>query len=404
MLGVAPAVAADEADPSVATLEEVAGDAFHVDIGADGDTVHLVWQHGQFKGPRQIYYQRITRGAAIGSANPGPSGAVLDLSATETVSSAPAIAIAGLSVHVVWVERAYTKDPMLMYRRSDDAGRTWDDPVLLAIPDGDWWSSVNPKITVVDRDVHVVYAESLGLRYLRSHDRGGTWERPVVVGETGADIRNPVVIENGSSITVAWRERGDERTYERDELGYVRGSSTEDGVAWSEPFQIAEFSGWYPRSRSLLPELAASNGVLHATWETEGERIPLPNGRAVRSFDVMYRRSLDGGVTWQDPMQLTDGVARTRPTLTVSGDDVQIVVEGDDLILLRSRDQGGTWDEPFVWSAPQVGALETVSSDLGIHVVYRDRPEGQGEGALSYAHVDLGFDPPPGRWRHIGVA
>lgn len=104
-------------------------------------------------------------------------------------------------------------------------------------------------------------------------------------------------------------------------------------------------------------------------------------------------------------MQLTDVARITNPTLAASGDDVQIVaVEGENLVLLRSTDGGTTWDEPFVWPAPRIGTQRTVVGDSGVHIVYRQQPTPQHARALSYAHVDLGFEPPPVPWRHIGVA
>ncbi len=401
VLGVAPAVAADEVDPSVVTLEQVGGsDALDADIAADGDVVHLVWQEGRFRDPRQIYYQQVTLGSDVDSSEPQADGSVIDLSGTETASSAAAIAVAGLAVHVVWVERVGLNESSVMYRRSDDVGRTWNEPVSLVTPDEDRWFVI-PEIAASGNDIHVVYTDSGAIRYLRSHDRGATWEPPALVGRAEHNPWNPVVISTASSIHVAWRETA----FRRGEPGYLRYSTSEDGVTWSEPFRIAEFMRWSGWNSTRHPGLAVSDGVVHAAWETAGDRIERDGGGFQRISNVMYRRSLDGGATWQDPVQFTDGMRQTSPTLTAAGDDVQIVaVEDDDLILLRSRDGGTTWDEPFVWSVPGVGALRTLIGDWGIHLVYRQRPEVQGKAGLSYAHVDLGFEPPPVPWRHIGVA
>jgi hypothetical protein len=154
------------------------------------------------------------------------------------------------------------------------------------------------------------------------------------------------------------------------------------------------------------PWFVASGGVLHAVWETTADKIAGPGGDTRGTIDVMYRRSLDGGATWQDPVQLTDGVNRSSPKLSASGDHIQIVVsDREDFFLLRSADGGATWDDPFVWPVAQGAPETTVTGSVGFHLAYRQQSKGKRYGVLSYAYVDLGFDPPPPiKWRHIGVA
>jgi hypothetical protein len=54
--------------------------------------------------------------------------------------------------------------------------------------------------------VHLIYLDN-GVRYLRSDDAGHTWENPVILS-TGLDLDKPrVAVDNSGRVHVVWEER-----------------------------------------------------------------------------------------------------------------------------------------------------------------------------------------------------
>jgi hypothetical protein len=93
--------------------------------------------------------------------------------------------------------------------------------------------------------------------------------------------------------------------------------------------------------RATVPSIAISDSVLHVTWE---------DSRFTYWGQIFYKRSTDGGVTWSDDMRLTDDtVYSANPSIAASGSMVHIVWEDmrdghGEAYYLRSTDGGLNWE------------------------------------------------------------
>jgi hypothetical protein len=216
----------------------------------------------------------------------------------------------------------------------------------------------------------------------------------------------PVVAASGEVVHAAWLEQklwaeespgggmiGRQETF----LAYAR--STDGGATFSRPVRLY-------RSRGLMvggPALVVHGNDVHLAWRAnepfEGQQPALGK--------VLYRRSDNGGTTWQARRRLSarGGTPRLAEALGM----VHIVYEDDaGLVHRRSGTGGATWTAPrrISGEAPTMFSFGTVlaASDRFIHVVYATPPTTEGSQARYLRSTDRGrtWEPPadlgPLRW------
>jgi hypothetical protein len=196
---------------------------------------------------------------------------------------------------------------------------------------------------------------------------------------TSGDCYIPAIATGpGSAVHVVWRNNASGNS----EIYYKR--STDGGATW----QAARRLTWNPGD-SNSPDVAADSGnAVHVVW-----RDDTPGNN-----EIYYRRSTDGGVTWQAAKRLTstsgDGDC---PAITTDSDGTIQLAWSDDksgdieIYHVRSTDSGSTWSSAkrltrtTAWkNAPDIA----LDSDSGVHVVwyamtsdnaeifYRESPDG----------------------------
>ncbi|MBR1426999.1 MAG: hypothetical protein IJ581_06055 [Paludibacteraceae bacterium] len=167
-------------------------------------------------------------------------------------------------------------------------------------------------------------------------------------------------------------------------------------------------SSYYPVPTKS--ELAVSGNTVHFVWaENEGEDAG-PN-----SYRVLYRRSTDGGVTWEDARTLGRRcLVKTYGTyewdgysnmMQVSGNTVHVLVPynydshcvpdrpaGGELHYYRSTDGGATFSTIVLDTAAkhQQKVLESIIRVEGENIVIAARKEGKGDTISIYRSIDGG--------------
>ncbi|MBI5325051.1 MAG: T9SS type A sorting domain-containing protein [Ignavibacteriae bacterium] len=250
------------------------------------------------------------------------STATVDASLNENMGKC--IAANGNVIHVVWVQS--TSGTGIYYKRSSDAGLTWGSDIrLTGVPS----VSDYPSIAVTGNYVHVAYRDSSGAlrtsNYIRSTDGGVTWEAPVSLGTY---FLWPSIAVAGSNVYIALNSQSGGNT----EIWCRR--STNNGANWDSPVQISNAAG-----RSEDPSIAAGGNCVHIAW----------NDNRTGIMNTFYRRSTNGGNTWEAEVQRTNSpVFAYTPSLSVYAGDVDLVW-GDqrngnyDIYNLHSADFGATW-------------------------------------------------------------
>lgn len=225
---------------------------------------------------------------------------------------------------------------------STDGGRTFQRVADAFRGDANATVPADKPWVEVDRDrgrVHVATAgdppgdgsgEEDGVYFTSSRDEGRTWSDPVKV--CGCATPHFAVGPDGSIHLVAM----DTLVVGNGTIVYSR--SLDGGRTWSEPVPVAahdgvhQFFGANGRTfrASNIPYIAVGRSVgtgpapIHVVWgdhPDDGVRPPctLQGACLVQTPDwnVYLSRSADGGVTWEDPVQVNDGVT-TRATAALN--------------------------------------------------------------------------------------
>ena len=311
----------------------------------EGDTLHVVWQKRTGLYTSNIYYANSYDGGISWSAETALSSLPDDWESAETVS----VSVSGQNVYVVWVYGSYENylSDGIVYRRSTDAGQTWSNPVYLA-PGYHGDLTLNPQVVAVGDQVHVAWNgfsatpgdEISKTYYCVSHDGGQTWGTPIQVSDHPEDsnlrsIQTTLAV-SGNDVHIAWEAF---LPPPEDMFMFYR-HSPDNGVTWDDQQELES-----DNSLSDAPFIAASNGAVHFAWaESVGDGF----------WEIHYRRSLDNGDNWSDPVTLDEGLAGTvsaQPNLVCRGSQVNLAffrIGADPnykIYFSQSNDDGATWSE-----------------------------------------------------------
>ncbi len=331
-------------------------------IAATGDTLHVVWWDTR-DGNSEIYYKRST--------DAGTSwGADTRLTNDAAISALPTIAVSGLTLHVAWYDtRDGANNFEVYYKRSSDGGVTWggdtrltDDPML------SWY----PSLALTGPNVHLVWRENRDgnyeVYYKRSTDAGISWQSDVRLTNAAGSSESPAIAAAPSGdVHVAWFDNRDGGAYE---IYYKR--STDHGSIWGSDQRLTNDPGV-----SFGASVALSGANVHIAFQDSRDG----------QWEIYYKRSTDGGVTWGSDTRLTNAAATSEAaSIAVSGSNLHVVWwdnrDGNYEIYYKRSTTGGTsWEtdtrltnDPS-WSQNPFLAI----SGSRLHVVWKDGRAGNDE-------------------------
>lgn len=218
--------------------------------------------------------------------------------------------------------------------------------------------------------LHRIEAKSgagVALIYRRSDDGGKTWTKPVRVDGGRPAYRfgpgDARVVAEGDAVYALWVRPG-KGPHDSGPLAVAR--STDGGWSWAPAASPSEGTPFGRR----FPALTVSAGVLHAVWLD----------RAGKS-KVLASRSSDGARTWSSPVTLDPDACECcwNSAATARDGAVYALYRGKnprDMDAVVSRDGGKTWSKPapagpFGWGfngCPHVGGALAVT-DGGVHAL-----------------------------------
>lgn len=284
----------------------------------------------------------------------------------------------------------------LWVARSDDGGRTIDDPVRVA-----GRLTFQPRLAVgPEGTVYVTWlqAAEVGLLRLagkpnpiviaRSNDRAATWSEPVPVSDPARPrvaAASPVVTGDGTVVVLFQDYKGNRRDFEflegptwPEPSALVVSRSIDGGRTFSAGVELESDVLGTRRFLVFLPEFpsiaAGGDQQLYVTW-ADGRHGDL---------DVFARGSSDGGATWSAPTRvngdaLGNGASQYLPTVAVADDGTVGVLffdrrgDPDDVHneawLALSDDNGASFDNLRVSTAAsdaRVGPSAAPSFDVDL--------------------------------------
>ncbi len=277
----------------------------------------------------------------------------------------------------------------MLVNRSLDGGRTWSAATTLVADTGERFNDKN-ALTADPTDSRFVYAvwdrlstvagEGAGpTLFARSTDNGASWQSATIIYDPGPQaqtIGNRIeVLPDGTLVDLFTQ------------IDFLSGAVTlqvirshDHGVSWSVPTQVADLlaigasdpdTGTPIRDGAILAQMAISrHGKISVVWQDARFSGGVRDG-------IALSESIDGGLTWSDPVQLNSDTAvqAFTPSVHVRHDGTVGVLYYDlrsntpdpatlptDLWLTRSRN-GLTWHEGRVTesfdlaTAPFAGGL-----------------------------------------------
>ena len=199
--------------------------------------------------------------------------------------------------------------------------------------------------------------------YKRSTDGGTTWGQELRLTHNGAISHFPSISASHPVVHVAWEEYRDGNA----EIYYKE--SPDAGVTWGADTRLTNNP-----ANSFSPSVAAFDSHLHLTWFDQRDG----------NNEVYYKRSDDGGLTWNADTRLTNNPAfSVFPAITTSGSRVHIAWQehrdgNSEIYYKRSSDAGITWgnDVRLTNNAANSFSPSIAAAGLDVHVAWFDQRDG----------------------------
>jgi hypothetical protein len=229
------------------------------------------------------------------------------------------------TIWVVWYSyRSGNTD--IWYKTSTDGGVTWSDAIQLTTdPNGDYSPAV---MQASDGTIWVVWysyrSGNADLWYKTSSDGGTTWSSVVQLTKAPEYDYHPAITQTSDgTIWVLWD------SWRTDHPGIWYKTSMDGGMSWSPDTEFITDTNW-----DYAPTIAQTGDgtiwVARQSWSWD-----------LWNFDIWYRTSNDGGVTWSADQQFT----------RFTGDDLEpglAALPSDQIALVWGSDRAVNYD---IWFA-----------------------------------------------------
>ncbi|MEW6607257.1 MAG: sialidase family protein [bacterium] len=176
----------------------------------------------------------------------------------------------------------------------------------------------------------------------------------------------PAITSDANGIHIVWRDTRDGNH----EIYYKR--SQDGGNTWGPDVRLTNNS-----AVSGEPTITSDANGIHIVWYDYRDG----------NWEIYYKRSQDGGNTWESDVRLTDNLAYSfYPAITSNANGIHIVWvdyrDGNyEIYYKRSQDGGNTWGPDVrLTNALAVSGVPAITSDAnGIHIVWVDERDGNYE-------------------------
>ena len=281
-------------------------------------------------------------------------------------SYTPRIAVSGQYVYAVWFDSA-PDNWEILFSKSADNGSTWQAPQRLTSNSG---YSNHPGVAASSANVYTAWFDdtpgNYEIYFKKSADRGTTWQNDKRLTANAGQSAVPVIAVSGADIYVAWYD---------DTSGYYRiylKKSADGGATW-QPSQTLTHGA----SNCWDPALAVSGANVYLAWSND----------ALGFGEIYFRRSNDGGATWQAVKRITHSAGNSQnPAIAVSGANIFVAWDDDtpgnaEIYFRRSTDRGLTWQsaQRLTFTAGESEFPAVAASDANVYVAWADDTPGNKE-------------------------
>ncbi len=249
-------------------------------------------------------------------------------------------------VHVVWYDQR-DGQPQVYYKRSTDGGATWGPDVRLS---DDPSPREHPALAAAGEHVYVAWhsareGEGVNIFIKSSHDGGATWGGDWQLTSDNSSAHASIAAQ-GERVHVIWGSHQDGPQAE-----IYTAHSTDAGLSWSTPERLSDLP-----EDSWVPAIAVAGRQVYAAW------VDTRDGNE----EEYFRRSTDGGATWEPVQQLTNNAANSwAPSLAANGNEVHLVWFDQQDSPFQPREAEAKLDE-----AMRLVGLAVEPAPVGVTVVH----------------------------------
>ena len=260
-------------------------------------------------------------------------------------------------------------------------------PINITQHDG---GAFSPRLALDSNEaINVTWGDTFGsgrrVLFARSVNQGDTFTEPVNVSRSSGEAFEPeITVDINDAINIAWEDTAPGAN------SIMFSRSTDEGKSFSAPLQISK--GTAPASEAHIASDGA--GRLSVVW-VQGEE---------EEKQAYYSRSTDGGLTFSDPITLTNtpGASISKPVIATFQNTVYVAYQNEarrdmQVYLVKSEDGGASFSD-----AAQVSSADNskgrahspamvVDSKGVLHIVWIDASiVGDDEGLLFYSNSTNG--------------
>ena len=282
-------------------------------------------------------------------------------------------------VHVCWWDDR-TGNAEIYYKQSTDGGETWGADIRLTDTTG---TDYDPAIVCAGSKVHIIWRCGNRIFYLRSTDAGQTWLPKTLLHSGGIMLQSPCIAASGDTVYTAWvRAPGGFPPYQA-----LLRRSLDGGVTWLDTIRVSP-PGYDTCADCAL--VVDKGKRVHFFWTN--------SWFSVGPYWGLYtRKSTDFGATWSAPVELETPSAITLKFSCAAGPDSNVlhyIVLGNssggtlyNLKYRRSSDGGASWNQYFfkaagaswtLWEFPEV-AVDTSTGQVHLAWVWNATSSLKGE-------------------------
>jgi len=346
------------------------GSSWASDIALYGSSISVVWSDDT-PGNYEVYFKKSADGGATWTA-------AKRLTYSGAWSIAPAIAVNGSAVYVVWGEYdEITQQDEIYFRKSADGGATWKTLKRLTYTtDLNYWPYIGVDLAVNGSNIYVTWHDDAQgnkeIFFRKSADGGASWQTAQRLTYGSGSSEDPAVSVTASNVYLAWHDdvSGDDEIYFR--------KSVDGGASWKAVKMLTTNSSW---SYSAALHVLGSNVYVAWTDGTPGNN------------EIYFRKSADGGSNWQAAKRLTFTAGDSgSPTLGVDKTIIYLAWHDDtpgnnEVYFRRSGDGGANWQasQRLTFTAGWSGYPSLAYNGAVVCVAYEDNTPGNSEIYLKYS-------------------
>ncbi len=337
-------------------------------IAVEGNNIHVVYGDNDGGGKYDMFLWYINSSDCGITWNPPRcliSGPSLKI-------SSPKIAVNRDNIHVIWKD---CNDEKIHYFRSLDNGITWSAEKILTPMVYPYTS--NWDIDVYENNLHIVYIDSNNkLSYIQSNDNGVSWSNHRVLIPSNSMVIESAIAVNGNNVHVAFRDTRDRIGNIICDIFYIR--SSDAGANWDSDIDISLLPGI--DTLCGFPDIAVVENNIFVVYRDNS-----PGRR-----QIYLSRSNDNGVTWDMRLQLSNStsfivapaIAAENKNVCIVWEDFRSAIDGDfELYYKSSYDGGLSWDidTRLTKAREPSDQPDIVINENTIHVTWYDYRDGNAE-------------------------